>query len=208
MTERKPTCVACKGAGGANYTAGTGIVIENNEISADTTVLQPKLTAGTGISITDNVIYAEDGTYVKVEDTDWSKLNLFDNTTKTILRDCIIAFANNGAVMDILKFKKGYGGTSGYFSFRRPYFILARYGIAGGNIDPSVDISEIFNSTGEPSVNVGAGGGTDGLYLFSGYSNGILIINNLRGYEKVTFYKSNPFNSHSGGVGIVLFIKE
>lgn len=68
MTDRKPTCVACKGAGGANYTAGTGIVIESNEISADTSVLatkselpdmddyQPKLTEGNGIDITSDVI--------------------------------------------------------------------------------------------------------------------------------------------------------
>ena len=57
MTDRKPTCVACKGAGGgATYTAGTGIKIESNEISADTTVLQPKLTAGDGIDITNDVI--------------------------------------------------------------------------------------------------------------------------------------------------------
>ena len=70
MTDRKPTCVACKGAGGgATYTAGTGIVIESNEISADTSVLatkveladyQPILTEGTGISIdADNVISAD-----------------------------------------------------------------------------------------------------------------------------------------------------
>ena len=43
MTDKKVTCVACKGAGGgATYTAGTGIVIENNEISADTSVLATK----------------------------------------------------------------------------------------------------------------------------------------------------------------------
>ena len=66
MTERKPTCVACKGAGGgANYTAGEGIKIESNEISADTSVLatkteledyQPALTAGTGIDITNDEV--------------------------------------------------------------------------------------------------------------------------------------------------------
>ena len=46
------------GGGGASYTAGDGIDIENNTISVDTNTIQAKLTAGTGIDITDNVISA------------------------------------------------------------------------------------------------------------------------------------------------------
>lgn len=86
MTDRKPTCVACKGAGGADYTAGTGIVIEDKEISADTSVLatktelpdmteyQLKLVAGTGITIdADNVISAMgDSGMSEHTATDWS----------------------------------------------------------------------------------------------------------------------------------------
>lgn len=43
------------------YTAGTGINITNGQISADTNVLQPKLTAGENITITDDVISAGAG---------------------------------------------------------------------------------------------------------------------------------------------------
>ena len=80
---RKPTCVACKGGSGADYTAGDGIVIESNEISADTSVLatkselpdmndyQEKLTAGTGISIdSSNVISAGDGVWTNISKAD------------------------------------------------------------------------------------------------------------------------------------------
>lgn len=38
------------------YTGGTGINVNNGQISADTTVLQEKLTAGNGIDITGNVV--------------------------------------------------------------------------------------------------------------------------------------------------------
>lgn len=37
MVDRKPTCIACAGAGGANYEAGTGIVIDDNVISVNDT---------------------------------------------------------------------------------------------------------------------------------------------------------------------------
>ena len=55
---------------GASYTAGDGIVIDNDEISVDTSVVATKtdlsakqdtLTAGTGISISNNVISATGG---------------------------------------------------------------------------------------------------------------------------------------------------
>lgn len=49
------------GGGGTSYTAGDGIDITDNEISVDTTVIQPLLTAGTGIDITDNTISATGG---------------------------------------------------------------------------------------------------------------------------------------------------
>lgn len=50
------------GGGGTSYTAGDGINISNNEISVDTTTIQPKLTAGTNITIdANNVISAEGG---------------------------------------------------------------------------------------------------------------------------------------------------
>ena len=49
------------GGGGGSYTAGTGIDIEDNTISVDTTTIQEKLTAGSNITISDNVISASGG---------------------------------------------------------------------------------------------------------------------------------------------------
>lgn len=73
MTDRKPTCVACKGAGGgATYTAGNGISISaENEISVDTTTIQEKLTAGDNITIVDNVISASSGEWKIADPTKW-----------------------------------------------------------------------------------------------------------------------------------------
>ncbi len=113
MTERKPTCVACKGAGGgANYTAGTGIKIESNEISADTSVLatktelpdmddyQEKLTAGTGIDITSNEVSIDQQTvalksdiipgYELVSPEDYSSLVSSTSLSLTLLKDICI----------------------------------------------------------------------------------------------------------------------
>lgn len=113
MTDRKVTCVACKGAGGgATYTAGTGIVIESNEISADTSVLatktelpdmddyQEKLTAGTGIDITSNEVSVDTDTialksdivpgYELVAPTNYDSLYEYTSTTLTLLKDIII----------------------------------------------------------------------------------------------------------------------
>lgn len=77
--------------GGSSYTAGDGIDISNNEISVDTTTIQPKLTAGTNITIdADNVISAEGSTetfgYRKLttDDYNWNKTT---NTTEN--PDCI-----------------------------------------------------------------------------------------------------------------------
>lgn len=116
MTERKPTCVACKGAGGgATYTAGDGIKIESNEISADTSVLatktelpdmddyQEKLTAGTGIDITENVVSADTNVLALKSEipeipedfelytsTDWSKVIEVVNSYIVPKKDCLI----------------------------------------------------------------------------------------------------------------------
>lgn len=43
--------IFCGALGGAEYTAGTGIDIDEHVVSVDTSVIQPKLVAGTGISI-------------------------------------------------------------------------------------------------------------------------------------------------------------
>lgn len=45
------------------YTAGNGLTLNGTEFSADTTVLQEKLTAGSNVQIADNVISATDTTY-------------------------------------------------------------------------------------------------------------------------------------------------
>ena len=55
--ERKPL----GSGGGTSYTAGDGITIADDTVSVDTTTIQEKLTAGTGIDITNNTISATGG---------------------------------------------------------------------------------------------------------------------------------------------------
>ena len=45
------------------YTAGSGLALNDGEFSVDTTEIQPKLTAGSNIQINDNTISATDTTY-------------------------------------------------------------------------------------------------------------------------------------------------
>ena len=76
------------GGGGTSYTAGDGINISNNEISVDTTTIQPKLTAGTNITIdANNVISAEGGggaTVVQTTGNSTADVMSQDATTKMI----------------------------------------------------------------------------------------------------------------------------
>ena len=58
------------GGGGTTYTAGDGIVINNDEISVDTDVIQEKLTAGDNITISDNTISAS---AAPQEQADWAQ---------------------------------------------------------------------------------------------------------------------------------------
>ena len=46
-----------------NYTAGSGLDLNDSEFSVDTTTIQPKLTAGSNVQINSNVISATDTTY-------------------------------------------------------------------------------------------------------------------------------------------------
>lgn len=220
MTERKPTCVACKGAGGADYTAGTGIVIEDKEISADTSVLatktelpdmtdyQEKLTAGAGIDITDNVISCEDGTYVKVTDYDWSGLGLIDENY-IVTKDFMLVFCNNGAILCTpYKFNKGYGGSASHFTMRWPDFITIREQLSGGSFDPSISLYNLIKSVGSIySMQVSASN-YYGLYKFGFSGNGVVNLTKLIGSQNINFDKQNPFDSHSNGMGIILFVKE
>jgi len=136
MTDRKPTCVACKVAGGATYTAGTGIVIESNEISADTSVLatktelpdmdnyQPKLTAGSGITIdTDNVIDVNTSGIKSMLES-WG---LVENSTEyltyvsdnKLTTDMIVEVEDNiSDYMDIIYLRKGTD-VSGFHFIKR-----------------------------------------------------------------------------------------
>lgn len=122
MTDRKPTCVACKGAGGVDYTAGTGIVIENNEISADTSVLatktelpdmsdyQEKLTAGSGITIDANNIISATGSgdnWIKVTSLD-AFVTIYDSATHTFLKDTKIILGGYSSSTDLDKYGYGY----------------------------------------------------------------------------------------------------
>lgn len=116
MTERKPTCVACKGAGGgANYTAGEGIKIESNEISADTTVLQSKLTAGTGITIdVDNIISATGGDWIEDTSYEWSKFANNDVTLKDLLFVVYTTYASTTGIYNAVLIKRGQSIASTY----------------------------------------------------------------------------------------------
>jgi len=58
------------GEAGANYTAGDGIDITNDEISVDDTYVQRKLTAGSNIQINGTTISATDTTYSNFVGTD------------------------------------------------------------------------------------------------------------------------------------------
>lgn len=76
--ERKPL-----GGGGATYTAGEGINIENNTISVNTTTIQPKLTAGDNITISDGTIAATDTTYTAGTNVSISDANVISATDTT-----------------------------------------------------------------------------------------------------------------------------
>lgn len=45
------------------YTAGSGLILSEDEFSVNTSVIQPKLTAGANIDISNNTISATDTTY-------------------------------------------------------------------------------------------------------------------------------------------------
>lgn len=74
------------GGGGETYTAGNGINIsDENVISADTSVVQPKLTAGTNVTISnDNVISAVDTFYQAGTGLNLTAGNTFNVDTNTI----------------------------------------------------------------------------------------------------------------------------
>ena len=147
MTDRKPTCVACKGAGGANYTAGTGIVIESNEISADTTVLQPKLTAGSGIAITNDVISVDGaGSFTRYTETDWS---IFVSNG-VVTEDLLIRFNEN--IRGFMFIPKGtpaiFGANVTFGTEARPTLSSNYLGFAGNQIN------SILNNSSNVKLNI------------------------------------------------------
>ena len=74
------------GGGGESYTAGNGIDIsDENVVSVDTSVVQPKLTAGTNVTISDqNVISAVDTFYQAGTGLNLTAGNTFNVDTNTI----------------------------------------------------------------------------------------------------------------------------
>lgn len=64
--------ISATGGGGATYTAGEGINIQNDEISVDTSVIQEKLTAGSNITISGTTISAS---AAPQEQADWNQTN-------------------------------------------------------------------------------------------------------------------------------------
>lgn len=65
------------------YTAGTGLTLDGTEFSADTTVLQEKLTAGTNVQINDNVISATDTKYTAGTNVQINSSNVISATDTT-----------------------------------------------------------------------------------------------------------------------------
>jgi hypothetical protein len=83
------------GGGGETYTAGSGIDIsDENVISADTSVVQPKLTAGTNVTISeDNVISAVDTFYQAGTGLNLTAGNTF-NVNTDVIQEKLSAGAN------------------------------------------------------------------------------------------------------------------
>ena len=83
------------GGGGESYTAGNGINIsDENVISADTSVVQPKLTAGTNVTISDqNVISAVDTFYQAGTGLNLTSGNTF-NVNTNVIQEKLYAGAN------------------------------------------------------------------------------------------------------------------
>ena len=103
-----------EGAGGTEYTAGTGISISSeNAISVDTTTIQEKLTAGTGIDITSGTISVDGqtvamktdipGDFTLVTTTDWS--NYFEITESDKIK----------AKKDLYMYFQGYAASEGIY---------------------------------------------------------------------------------------------
>ena len=65
------------------YTAGTGLTLNGTEFSADTTVLQEKLTAGSNVQIADNVISATDTKYTAGTNVQINSSNVISATDTT-----------------------------------------------------------------------------------------------------------------------------
>ena len=173
MTERKPTCVACKGVGGGGttYTAGAGIVIESNEISADTSVLatkselpdmddyQPKLTAGDGIDITNNVISCAG--FVLEDSNDWTGYLRASGTTYEVTEDILIIIKASG--LDFASYPDAYFGSiylpKGYTFTSGMYFSISKLRTPGSNSEDGsigvyhIELKSIFTS----SLSTGSG---------------------------------------------------
>lgn len=78
------------------YTAGTGLTLNGTEFSADTTVLQPKLTAGDNVQINNNVISATDTKYTAGSNVQINSSNVISATdTKYTAGSNISIDANN-----------------------------------------------------------------------------------------------------------------
>ena len=94
----KPTCVACKGAGG-----GVTPVQVQTMINTSIAGKQDVLTAGDGIEISENVISAIDSGYSIYDKTDWSIFVNEGKTTKDIILKIIPQLGNSGIFYNIPK---------------------------------------------------------------------------------------------------------
>lgn len=106
------------------YTAGNGLNLNGTEFSADTTVLQEKLTAGSNVQINNNVISATDTKYTAGSNVQISNANVISATdTKYTAGSNISIDANNVISASIptvndgnLKFQLGSATATKVFS--------------------------------------------------------------------------------------------
>ena len=85
------------GSGTAEYTAGHGIVVDNEEhiISVDTDEIQEKLTAGEGITIVNNVISANPQRQSDWAQTDTDAVDYIRNKPQNLVQDASYQHTDN-----------------------------------------------------------------------------------------------------------------
>ena len=99
--------------GGASYTAGEGIDIEDNTISVDTNTIQSKLTAGDNITISDDTIAATDTTYTAGTNVSISDTNVISATDTTYTAGTNVSISDANVISATDTTYSNFVGTNG-----------------------------------------------------------------------------------------------